>query len=50
MTNFIFSTGASEASCFTQLIHKVVRYLFTFLHARSIAFVHLSTYTTTATI
>ena len=50
MTNFIFSTKAGEAVNFTQLIHKVVRYLSTFLYARSIAFVHLSTYTTTATI
>ena len=50
MTNFIFPTEASEGVTFSQLIHKVVRYLSTFLQARPIAFVHLSTYTTTATI
>ncbi len=34
----------------THFIHKVIRGLSTILHARPIAFIHLSTYTTTATI
>ena len=33
-----------------QFIHKVFLYFSTFFYPRSIAFMHLSTYTTTATI
>lgn len=46
----LFQQLTKECDSFQQFIHKVIRNFSTFLYARPFAFIHLSTYTTTATI
>ncbi len=48
---FLGLSYSKTRSCiYAQIIHKVVIELSTIIYARAFAFIHLSTYTTTATI